>query len=976
MCVGLAGESDLSRQFFSKIIRSSSTMKFLTVLSLASLGHAFFSLQAGEITYQFDDADGVVDTNTIGASVTAGNVTLATSSGGSTAFQNSRAELGVREPNPTLSCAVTVPAGSTLDLTSLSFDYGFNEASHPNNVTPSWSLAITTGSGTPSTNSLPTVTGTGFTFQNESIALTGLTGLTDTTVTFTLTFDTTENRHSSISRAHTVDNLTLSGSSTIDTEPTITSFTADDTVVDPGQTVTLSWSASGADSLTINPGNIDVTSDPDNQIDVVVNAAATYTLTASNSDGDTVENLTIHLNPTVPNVLVVIVDDMGTEDTSVDFNYTSAGSPIDRIDPTSVGLDAFTTDNRHYTTPNMETLASQGMKFSRAYACQVCSPTRVTFMTGQNSARHGTIQYIGGGGSLHNIKAPPNPGLKDYNRTIAEVLRDSGYRTIMSGKGHIGNSFNGSANNYKTPAAPADDYYGYQVNVSASTNGQQGSCYSNASTAFGLPSSGPPAHFIAEYQDKTYNQIDPVNYPVAHPQADEPVFVTDAITRELNERIEDSVNEGKPFFACLSHFAVHDPHQPDPRFTANYPTLSGDVLDFATMIEGMDQSLGDVLAKLDELGVAENTLVIFLGDNGSDAKPRGSQNPGTLTMTNPLRGEKGMRFEGGIRIPLIVSWAKLDETGTNTHQQTLSIAEGGREDDIVSVEDLFPTILSACGIPLPTQDDNGDPLIIDGADLTPYLKSVVGTHRVQKLITHAPCSSRSSFFTTYHEGTWKLIYNYATSSPITSTSQPLGTYELYDLATDPHEANNLSATEPDRVMAMARGMVAELERLGAPYPILRAYDSDLDALGLPSAINDLHPVILPALSGVDGDNDGLDDNVEDPNRNGQVDPGETDADNDNSDGDNIKDGDEVKIGADPLDANSYFKVEPSTQPDGSFLISWPSAPSASFTIRSSADLNEWTSVVASGIPASAGASTSYNLSIPGGARLFYRVELE
>jgi len=552
---------------------------------------------------------------------------------------------------------------------------------------------------------------------------------------------------------------------------------------------------------------------------------------------------------TKPNILIVLVDDMGTEDTSVDFNYNTAGHPVDRIDPVAYGFPAFPQDNRHFITPHMETLASQGMKFSRAYACQVCSPTRVTLMTGQNSSRHGTFQYIGGGGSLFNIKAPVNGSLKTKDRALAEVFRDAGYRTIVAGKGHIGSDYNDAAGNYKIPASPANDWYGFQVNVSASSRPQHGNCYSNASPAFGLSSTGVEGAFVAEYQNKTYNQLDPATYPSGHPQANEPVFVTEALTREMNERIEDAVTAGKPFFAYLSHYAVHDPHQPDPRFTANYPTLTGDVLNFATMIQGMDQSLGDILAKLNELGVAENTLVIFFGDNGSDSKPRSSK----MSMTNPLRGQKGDCYEGGIRVPLIVSWAKLD--ANNPHQQALSIGAGSRESDLVSVQDLYPTLLSIAGITLPTTDDNGDPLIIDGVDLKPYLLGTPGTHRPQTLITHAPCDSRIRFFTTYHQDNWKLIYGYTHSPPNPGTNIPLGAYELYDLDADMHEANDHASANPKKVMQMARAMVAELERRHAPYPILKAYDPDLNAIGMPSAAGDRHPVILPTLPSVDTDAD-------------------------------------------------------------------------------------------------------------------------
>lgn len=1145
-------------------------MKLRSILLFSCLITLASSLSAFEIGFDFDDGDGLVDFNDFGKGVVVSDWFFDVD-GGSSAYQNGRAEAGMRDdgaaptPHPVMGFSVTIPADVTVDLTSLAFDHGFNETFHPNAKTPEWSLVISTGSASPDNGSLPTLTAAGYVSEDETLALSGLTGLTDTTVTFEFTFTIAEGGNNSLSRAHTMDDVVLTGTSSaapakavtydfdagngeassntfgvgivagpvvlnstggtafdgvvhtsgdpsggtdpkarigarkeslggatmsftvqipsnvmvdltglsfehgidfngadmtplwslsidnggsaspvsgdlgLQTEegfasedetlvlsglsgltdttvtftfdftqeerantvsiiantlddlvltgsvsvisdplPSIASFDVDDRSVDSGDTVTLSWTAGDFDTLSIDQGVGDVTSqttDGSGSTQVVVNADALYTLTATNTAGDVTATRQVRLRPTKPNVLVVLIDDMGTEDTSVDFNYDAAGNPVDRVDPTSVGLPAFTTDNRHFITPHMESLAANGMKFSRAYACQVCSPTRVTLMTGQNSSRHGTIQYIGGGGNLHNLSAPSNGSLKSADRTLAEVMRDNGYRTIVAGKGHMGNSFNSSAGNYKTPAAPVDDYYGFQVNVSASTNGQQGSCYSNAANAFGLSPGGTTGAFVSEYQNMTYHDLDPVAYPVGHALATEPVFVTEALTQEMNERIEDSVDEGLPFLAYLSHFAVHDPHQPDPRFTANYPGLSGDVLDFATMIEGIDQSLGDVIAKLDKLGVAEDTLVIFLGDNGSDSKPRGPSNPRTLSMTNPLRGEKGNCYEGGVRIPLIVAWAKPD--GANNFQTATPVSQAAREHDIVSVQDLYPTILSVAGLPVPMLDDGGAPLLIDGVDLTPYLNETPGVHREQRLVTHAPCSSRSSFFTTYHEGDWKLIYYFNHGPDNNNPEIQLGTYELFNLATDLHEANDLSASEPDRLMRMARDLVELLEERGAPYPVLRAADAGLASLGLPSSAGSDHPVILPALAGTDLDGDGLDDIQEDPNRNGLVDPGETSPDETDTDGDRTDDGSELRLGTDPLDGSSFFLLRGQPSGTGTLILTWPSAPGLTFDIHGSTDLIHWDTLVADDLPAAdaPAASTSFEVPASAGEREFFRVEL-
>jgi hypothetical protein len=175
-------------------------------------------------------------------------------------------------------------------------------------------------------------------------------------------------------------------------------------------------------------------------------------------------------------------------------------------------------------------------------------------------------------------------------------------------------------------------------------------------------------------------------------------FLTEALTLEMNRAITAAVAAGRPFFAHMSHYAVHAPFETDARFAGNYPDLEGMPLAFATLIEGMDQSLGDLIAHLEGLGVAETTLVIFYSDNGSDGPPN-----------LPLRGKKGTRFEGGARVPMIVAWAKSDPK--HPLQQALPIPPGSESDSFVVPADFLPTLTAIAGVAIP------DDLVLDGHDL-------------------------------------------------------------------------------------------------------------------------------------------------------------------------------------------------------------------------------------------------------------------
>lgn len=715
-----------------------------------------------------------------------------------------------------------------------------------------------------------------------------------------------------------IDRITLASSSGV----VAASLSASSTTVAPGSTVQLSWTASDYDTLTLNPGGINaaaLTIGGSGATTVTVNATTTYTLTASRNgqSAQSQATVTTRTPATGPNVLVVLIDDMGITDTSVPFVHDAAGNPV---------ITAF---NNFYVTPNMQALASRGMKFTSAYAAPACSPTRASLMTGLNTPRHGVSLVVNPNGvdpntvsPLTSTHRPPN----DWKRTglvpadapicMPAVLRNAGYRTIHVGKGHFGSIGSFAAD---------PTVLGFDINIGGSHAGQPGS-YTGS---YGV---GPGLEAYA-----TTN-----------------VFLTDALTREMNKAIEKSVNDGLPFFAYLAHYAVHTPLATDPNATGNYTSgINADHRRFASLIEGMDQSLGSIVAKLDQLGVADDTLVIFLGDNGSDSPAVTTNGLASGAFADfPLRGKKATAWEGGTRVPMLVSWAKRD--AANRFQTALPIAAGSREDDIVAVWDIFPTILGISGVT--------PPQALDGYDLSNYLRGIPGTHRPQQLLNYWPGDHYDDFFATYRDVNWKLTYRFAPN-----------TFELYDLATDPTESTNLATSQPNRVMAMARAMARGFEAgWGSPG---RLWPTFAQAGERPYP-ND--PFAMPSIPTVDTDGDGIPDNTEDPNANGLVDTGETQPDSSDSDKDGATDGAEVRTGTDPLNATSFFKATPSINASGRFVIAWPSKPGASYRIESSSTMQgNWT-LVADNVPANpSGTSTSYDLGLTTSpARNFFRVVLK
>ena len=250
----------------------------------------------------------------------------------------------------------------------------------------------------------------------------------------------------------------------------------------------------------------------------------------------------------------------------------------------------------------------------------------------------------------------------------------------------------------------------------------------------------------------------------------------------------------------MSHYAVHAPFNSDVRFADNYKSSGKpkNAQAFATLIEGMDKSLVDLMSHLEKLGVAENTIIMFVGDNGSDA-PLGPTHG--YSSSAPLRGKKGTHYEGGMRVPFIAAWSK---PGDNALQKKFPIKQGLIHDEFGTVCDIFPTLLSWAGAEVPKGHT------IDGQDISKFLAGSKGFHD-QKFLMHFPHGHRSSMFTTYYNKKIKLTYHY--------TKKDAERYELFDLDKDPYEKNNIAGSSPELLSRMLKEMKAELAKSNALYAV-------------------------------------------------------------------------------------------------------------------------------------------------------------
>ena len=494
-----------------------------------------------------------------------------------------------------------------------------------------------------------------------------------------------------------------------------------------------------------------------------------------------------------PNLVVFLIDDMGLMDTSVPFLTDAKGQP--QRHPL----------NDYYRTPNMERLAAQGIRFSTFYAQSVCSPSRISILTGQSSARHRTTTWIRPQENNRGAFGPQDwrwTGLDRSSVTLPRLLQAAGYRTIHVGKGHF-------APFDREGEDPRD--LGFDVNIGGHGMGQPGSYYGEKN--------------YGNRPDRDNDNTPGVPHLEEYHGTD--TFLTEALTIEANQEIDSALAADEPFFLYFPHYAVHGPHQSDPRFAAHYVDSGKPkpAQAYATLIEGMDKSLGDVLDHINRIGQGERTLVIFLGDNGSDA-PLGKVHG--YASSAPLRGKKGTCYEGGTRVPFIAAWAAPDP-GTEVQRQ-LPIAAGVIQQQMGTVMDLFPTLLEVARVASPA----GHP--VDGVNLKRQLAGQRDEQRPERFLSHFPHEHRSSYFTAYRDGDWKVIYRYlppdqphaggkaVARERAAEADEPQERYELYDLAADPYETANLAAERPDRLRGMMEALLGRLEEEDALYPVDAAGD--------------------------------------------------------------------------------------------------------------------------------------------------------
>lgn len=443
-----------------------------------------------------------------------------------------------------------------------------------------------------------------------------------------------------------------------------------------------------------------------------------------------------------PNILFILVDDLGWTD-------------VNCFDPFNRG---------YYETPNIDRLAKQGMIFTQAYSNAAnCTPSRASIMSGQQYPHQ----------PIYNVGTHPRPGSKRplisaYNApelplekvTLAEALKNGGYKTGFIGKWGIGD-----------PPKTGPKQQGFDINVG-----------------------GYIAHNPGEWKGGYFQ---PNNNPYIS-DADEGEYLTDYLTRKGQEFIK--THQNVPFYLQLSYYTVHSPLQAKKKLEQKYENKKGkgghDNPAYAAMIESLDQNVGKLMNTLKVLGIEENTIVIFFSDNGGVGGYGylGHAND-YITDNSPLKGGKTTFYEGGIRVPMIVRWPKVIDSGTQSNEAVTGM-------------DFYPTLMEAAGISPPKSHR------IDGKSLLPLFKNSFSKLAKRPLYWHFPGYPNNPWRTSpvsviRYDG-WKLMKFY-------EEFYKFGKVQLYNV-NDVGELYDVSDSHPRVTNKLLTQLEIWLEEDNAPMP--------------------------------------------------------------------------------------------------------------------------------------------------------------
>ncbi|MDW7692175.1 sulfatase [Flammeovirgaceae bacterium SG7u.111] len=428
-----------------------------------------------------------------------------------------------------------------------------------------------------------------------------------------------------------------------------------------------------------------------------------------------------------PNILLIFIDDAGY----ADFGFQ--GSKVMK-------------------TPNLDQFATQSVKFSQGYvSASVCGPSRAGLLTGRYQQKFGFEENnVPGFMSEVSAEDGPNMGIPLSEVTMGDYMKSMGYATAYFGKWHLGGT-----DKFHPTNRGFDEFFGFR---------------GGARSYF--PYQKAPA--------ETLNRLERGLGGFAEHEG----YLTDVLAEETNIFIEK--NKDKPFFALLAFNAVHTPMDATEEDLKQFPQLTGKRQEVAAMTLALDRACGKVFDKLKELGLDENTIVVFTNDNGGPSDKNASVN-------NPLSGTKSNHLEGGIRVPFLISWPAKLKKNTNY-------------DYPVSTLDLLPTFFAAAGGKVDTLAN------IDGVDLIPYLQGE------NKERPHQVLYWKKGTRAVVRDGDWKLIRY---------SDRPA---ELFDISKDISEQNNLASVHPEKVKVLFKQLFDWEMTLGRPRWLLQnkfeKYDVD------------------------------------------------------------------------------------------------------------------------------------------------------